>query len=273
MRARHNLENQRFGLLMILVYIGGGKYVIECDCGTIKVVRAGDLKSGDTRSCGCLSRKLASQRRITDRTTIEGRRFGLWTVIVFYDIYKYASRYIVECDYGTIKTVALASLLTGLSRSCGCRKAEIVGNSRRTHGMRQIREYYIWSTMVQRMTNPKNHKYYKYGGTDLDIDPRWLESFENFYEDMGMCPLDKKSIGRIDNKRGYWKDNCRWENDIEQANNRNDNVIIEHQGMKRTIAEWGRILKENVKFFYARKKRGWTDAEIMSIPKGGKRCT
>lgn len=37
---------------------------------------------------------------------------------------------------------------------------------------------------------------------------------------MGKCPPDKKSIERINNKRGYSKKNCKWANVLEQNRNR-----------------------------------------------------
>jgi hypothetical protein len=62
--------------------------------------------------------------------------------------------------------------------------------------------------MKQRCFN-KNHPRYKdYGGRGIDIEPTW-HSFKNFRNDMGTCP-DKYILDRIDNSKGYYKDNCRW---------------------------------------------------------------
>jgi len=33
--------------------VQGPSYVCACDCGGEKIVRAKDLKSGNTKSCGC----------------------------------------------------------------------------------------------------------------------------------------------------------------------------------------------------------------------------
>ena len=37
-------------------------YECQCSCGTVKTVRADNVKAGSTLSCGCLSREKASAR-------------------------------------------------------------------------------------------------------------------------------------------------------------------------------------------------------------------
>jgi predicted SprT family Zn-dependent metalloprotease len=37
-------------------------YECQCSCGTVKTIRADNVKSGATLSCGCLSREKASER-------------------------------------------------------------------------------------------------------------------------------------------------------------------------------------------------------------------
>ena len=50
----------RFGRLEVVSitdkHYAGGKFIVcKCDCGNIKEIRSGNLISGNTRSCGCLS--------------------------------------------------------------------------------------------------------------------------------------------------------------------------------------------------------------------------
>lgn len=52
---------ERYGMLTVLVRVEDGprrqvRYLCRCDCGRQCVVRAGALRTGNQRSCGCLRR-------------------------------------------------------------------------------------------------------------------------------------------------------------------------------------------------------------------------
>lgn len=58
-RLRINLTGQKFGRLKVLQYVGRNKcgdsrWLCVCDCGRQTTVNNGDLKTGNTKSCGCL---------------------------------------------------------------------------------------------------------------------------------------------------------------------------------------------------------------------------
>lgn len=72
---------------------------------------------------------------------------------------------------------------------------------------------------MQRCTN-KSHKHYQsYGGRGIIVCERWT-NFENFYKDMGAKPDKQHTIERVNNDKGYSKNNCVWATQIEQAHNR-----------------------------------------------------
>jgi len=54
------------------------------------------------------------------------------------------------------------------------------------------------------------------------MSDEWLGNFWKFYEDMGKRPTKKHQIDRINNNKGYSKDNCRWVTAKENARNRNN---------------------------------------------------
>ncbi len=88
-----------------------------------------------------------------------------------------------------------------------------------THGMKGTRTYKSWDAMKQRVLNPNNIAYTRYKELNVTICDRWLNSFENFLEDMGERPEDL-TLDRIDNLKGYTPENCKWSTRSEQAFNR-----------------------------------------------------
>lgn len=68
MATKINLINQRFGRLTVIKPIGNTKdyqtiWMCLCDCGNYKNVKGGNLKSGNTTSCGCYSRELLNKNK------------------------------------------------------------------------------------------------------------------------------------------------------------------------------------------------------------------
>jgi hypothetical protein len=55
---------------------------------------------------------------------------------------------------------------------------------------RMTREYRTWSQIWQRTTWPKNPAWNRYGGSRVQISPRWRgrHGFENFLKDLGRRP-------------------------------------------------------------------------------------
>ena len=113
-RDTDSLIGKRFAYWTVVerVYTEKGAYwLCECDCGNRRKVKANDLVSGKSTSCGC--------KRAED---LSGRKFGKWSVIKRDYDSKNEVRWICKCDCGTIKTVSSASLKNGTSTNCGCEK-------------------------------------------------------------------------------------------------------------------------------------------------------
>lgn len=90
--------------------------------------------------------------------------------------------------------------------------------SKLTHGLSRTPIYCVWVNMVQRCCNKNQQSYKGYGGRGITICDEWVNSFEQFYSDMGARP-EGFSLDRIDNDGLYCKSNCRWATREQQQNN------------------------------------------------------
>ena len=73
--------------------------------------------------------------------------------------------------------------------------------------MINVPEYYSWVGMKTRCYNPNTIYYKNYGGRGIKVCDRWLNSYENFLNDMGLKPSFEHSLDRINNDGNYNKDN------------------------------------------------------------------
>lgn len=76
-------QGLRFGSLVALkpCRTAGGRlaWVCECDCGNTCAVASVSLKSGNTKSCGCLRRKVSGDRMRTHGLRKTGDTYGVWS--------------------------------------------------------------------------------------------------------------------------------------------------------------------------------------------------
>lgn len=111
--------------------------------------------------------------------------------------------------------------------------------------------------MKQRCNNPDSRDYKNYGGRGIKYCEKW-ETFEGFFEDMGMCP-DGLSLERIDNDGHYSKENCKWATRKEQNNNRRDNTTFIINGKKVTRTQIQETLGWTRDMYRRRQEKYGTD--------------
>ncbi len=149
----------------------------------------------------------------------------------------------------------------GGSKGCGCRRGGIT--HRCTIG-NKTDEYKIWCKIKDRC---KNKNDMRYGGRGIAICDRWLNSFENFLEDMDKRPSTLHSIERIDNNGNYEPSNCRWATKKEQARNRRSNVFITYNNETLCINEWAERSSINQMTFWSRIFRyKWSIEKAINHP-------
>ncbi|MDD5688499.1 MAG: AP2 domain-containing protein [Elusimicrobia bacterium] len=80
-------------------------------------------------------------------------------------------------------------------------------------------EYFNWKGMRYRCNCVTDKAYPYYGGRGITVSDEWNSSFEAFIKDMGFKPSKNHSLDRIDNDKGYSKENCRWATKTQQVIN------------------------------------------------------
>lgn len=100
--------------------IRGARWLCRCLCGTQRIVLAGVLKSGHSKSCGCLKQDMFCSYVAKKIKTIVGSKFGYFTIISAPERRVGAYKVTCKCNCGVVKKVYANSLLSGTSKSCGC---------------------------------------------------------------------------------------------------------------------------------------------------------
>lgn len=129
------------------------------------------------------------------------------------------------------------------------------------------RAYRTWAQIKQRCNNPKAQHYHRYGGRGITMHPAWAADFALFLKDVGDPPEPGVTLDRIDNNRGYEPGNVRWATRKEQANNRNTNVVLTHDGKTMTLKQWAEHLGWKYGLIASRWKQGLRGDELFAAPK------
>ena len=201
------------------------------------------------------------------KNNLVGEIFGRLTVVEIYGRCKKKNLlWLCRCVCGGTAIAYAYDLRVGKVMSCGCRSRE---GTHTIHGMarggkNRSKEYSIWATMVNRCTNEKDHSWLRYGGRGITVCDSW-RTFENFYADMGAKP-EGKTLDRIDNNKGYNKENCAWRSIYEQSRNKRSNVWVSIQGVPFVLSDALKKVGCCIgKLHYRMKKYNLTHQEALDL--------
>jgi hypothetical protein len=201
--------------------------------------------------------------RIVDLT---GQRFGAWTVLHHSPSDRKGAFWWCKCDCGTEKAVLGHSLRSNGSVSCGCLGRELQKAAITTHGMTSAPEFGVWTQIKSRCYNPRNASWQWYGGKGVKVCPQWLNSFEQFYFDMGPRPTPRHQIDRIDSDGDYEPSNCRWVTPTVNIRNRKNAQVFEIEGVVKPAVEWAAIYGISYTALMSRVRRGMDPLAALTRP-------
>ena len=240
-----------------------------CKCGGEKIVRGGNLKNGNTKSCGCQS--VRRGRRI--QRELVGQSFGSLIVVEKLPFEEGKQRWKCICSLcGREKIVYETNLLRSKSK-CKCERYKdniihgaLVKNAREMDEC-NAKLYDVWTSMRQRCQNSKSKAYHFYGERGISICGEWDKSYVCFRE----WALDNGyaiglSIDRIDNEGNYCPENCRWVDQHTQVMNRRNTKRYSMNNETKTLCEWVEEYKVPYRVVYNRLRSGWTFEKAILTP-------
>lgn len=222
---------------------GSGRIFCRCECGNKQYNDIGPLRDGKPRSCGCVTPARGRRYAAAGPYLRAGEVYGRLTVLEDVRHAKDLARCSCECGGETEKRAY--AIKGGNTRSCGCMRRE----NNLTHGLSGHPLYQIWHNMIQRCTNPDDQGWENYGGRGITVCERWQglpDGLLNFAADMGERPPGF-SLDRLDNDKGYEKDNVAWNNAKRQAANRRSirTLTTERDALATELARVRRLLGDS----------------------------
>jgi hypothetical protein len=165
------------------------------------------------------------------------------------------------CECGVEFICIGSNLVSGTTKSCGCFKLQRIKESKFKHGCNQSNPTYLsWHAMKMRCK--KRESYILKG---ISVCDRWINSFENFLEDVGDRPRNT-TLDRINNNGNYEPNNCRWASPKTQRRNSDAirEITVDNETM--IVTDWAAKLGTNAAAIIKRINRGWSERDAVLRP-------
>lgn len=145
------------------------------------------------------------------------------------------------------------------------------GRKKTAGGLSKEPFYQVFHGIRKRITDPTSKNYKSYGGRGLTFD--WngyvefkKDMYESFLKHCEEHGRNNTTIERIDNNKGYSKENCRWATQQEQQKNKRSSRYITYKGETMIVADWARRLNISRQTLRYRLEKGWDIKSIIETP-------
>jgi hypothetical protein len=119
------------------------------------------------------------------------------------------------------------------------------------------RLYNIWRNMIDRCYKSNRKDYNYYGAKGIKVCKNWLNNFNDFEEwALSNSYANNLTLERIDNRKDYCPENCKWIDFKSQRLNTSQTLKITISGITKCLKEWCKDLGLNYNMVYMRYKRG-----------------
>jgi hypothetical protein len=257
-----DLTEKKFGRLLVIErsgHIGTGRaWKCVCDCGNVRLVTSGALKSGHSKSCGCLQREIVAKIS-KEKNTIHGMShtpvFNSWNSMIQRcynpktDSFKdYGGRGILACEFLRASPENLKTILG--ERFQGFSLERINVNGGYTCGacseclLRGWIKNIKWGTHKEQARNKRNSLMVEIDG-QIKTAGEWEELY-GLYESCISNRIRNGTSGK---------------DLLKPCKKNNPKVLI--NGEEKRISEWAASSGLTTKSIWARLKRGWTGERLI----------
>lgn len=205
------------------------------------------------------------------KISIIGEKYGLLTVIKEVEEINHKRTLECICECGNTKIVAMNSLRTGRTKSCGClHKKTLI-----THNLSKTRIYRVYMNIKARCYNKNRNSYKNYGALGVTMCSEWKEDFNKFYDWCIKNNLNEKN--RIDKDikcielgivpHIYSPKTCTVVDVKTNNNNSKKNKKLEYNGEILNLCQWAEKLNINPRTLSKRLSRGWSIPQSLEFEK------